>query len=643
MRRKLNESIEVAQWQDNEAGRVLLSLRDYIAQNQAKRSWPIYAIADTGTSNNVKDYSIFRLKHELNFQWSNGAQQQVAKLEANDEGMTVGQFVDDVAAIYEHEFTSEHGIDQANKDNEFASKFVVNVVDGDVTLKKVKFIESSVLESYFIADSRNGQQPKTVVDKIEEYMNNIQNAVPPANDVSFWRDYAQFAVTGTYPDSVNLMATATPLRDPQHQLFSEWWKTCLLAISMMPSNDKQQVLDNLASHGFSVAQHGHSYTMTGYTPQQTQNQPQQTQNQQQPAAQQEQPTTQQPETVNAQIEINLDRLGYYKDWYDYHKVYVIGRLERDQFESWWNAQRPEFKRAVLGNHNALRYVKFQGTLDDRDSTTRRTQLIIWDHQNKDLKIFGQMSLPRKQRPLYNVLYAFRCESARDFIPFARMPNGDWHGHLYSLRNSHINYGRHGMRVLYDPDGYLNALYLARPSGLTLHDVGPGVPQTIGNNVTSDLTIGIPRTQLRPLTQAEQAAIDAQNEEHRRAQEQARAAEHERQLQIQTAKEEMATKSQQLKQDLPQIFNRPEFKNIVQYWPGNPNVESTPQNFTAPKNQEYVILRFPGTSNIEVVGANEVSEFASSLGMLDKIQPILDLVAARFPNAKPMLKFNGRLR
>ena len=73
MRRKLNESIEVAQWQDNEAGRVLLSLRDYIAQNQAKRSWPIYAIADTGTSNNFKDYSIFRLKHELNFQWSNGA------------------------------------------------------------------------------------------------------------------------------------------------------------------------------------------------------------------------------------------------------------------------------------------------------------------------------------------------------------------------------------------------------------------------------------------------------------------------------------------------------------------------------------------------------------------------------------------
>ena len=87
--------------------------------------------------------------------------------------MTIGQFVDDVAAIYEHEFTSEHGIDQTNKDNEFASKFVVNVVDGDVTLKKVKFIESSMLKSYFIADSGNGQQPKLVVDKIEEYMNNI--------------------------------------------------------------------------------------------------------------------------------------------------------------------------------------------------------------------------------------------------------------------------------------------------------------------------------------------------------------------------------------------------------------------------------------------------------------------------------------
>lgn len=640
MRKILNESTEVAQWENDRPGAVLLNLSHQITHDE--RSWPIYAITNTGTTNTTidasLDYSIFRLKHELNFQWSNGADRQIAKLEANEEGMTVGQLVDDVAAIYEHEFTAAHGVDQANKDVEFASRFVLRVVDGNIIFHNVKFVKSSTLKSFFICCDANGRTSNDIIDFIEVYLSNIQSVHPPVNDVQFWRDYVQFAATGTQPANISPDAARVDLVNPHAANFKKWWKTCLLAISMLPEADRRTIIDLMSSYGFGVAQHGHSYKIASYNAQQAQ------QNQQQPAAQQEQPTPQQqqqPETVNATIEIDRQTLGEYPNWFNDNKTYVIGRLGRNEFEGWWNAQRPEFKRAVLGTHNKIRYVKFQGTLDDSDSTTRRTQLVIWDNATKDLKIFGQMALPRKQRPLFNVLYAFRCGSARDFIPFVRMANGAWHGHLYSLRNEHINRGRHGMRVLYDPDGYLNALYLARPQGLTLHDAGPGVPQTIGNSVTDDLTVGVPRTQLRPLTQAEQAAVDAQTAQLRQAQEQAHAEQQARAQRIQTAKDEMAAQSQQLKQELPQMFNRPEFKNIVQYWSGNTEVEASAANFNAPKDQEYVVLRFPGTADMEVVGMDEVAEFATGLGIADKIQPILDLVATRFPNAKPMLKFNGR--
>lgn len=636
MRRTLNESTEAVQWQSGQPGAVLLNFNHYI--NHDQRSWPIYAIADTGTANNIKDYSIFRLKHELNFQWSAGAQQQVAKLEANEEGMNVGQLVDDVAAICEHEFTAQRGIDQANRDDEFASKFIMHVVDGNIALKDIKIIESSTLKSFFICSDASGTRPNEIIDYIEQYMTNIQNVQPPVNDVQFWKDYVEFAATGVQSPNVNPEAARNPLIHQNDANFSEWWKVCLLAISMLPEAGRRTIIDLMARHGFGVAQHGHSYTIASYNAQQAQ------QNQQQPAAQQEQPTPQQqqqPETVNATIEIDRQTLGEHPNWFNDHKAYVIGRLGRNEFEGWWNAQRPEFKRAVLGTHDKIRYVKFQGTLDDSDSTTRRTQLVIWDNATKDLKIFGQMTLPRKQRPLFNVIYAFRCGSARDFIPFVRLADGAWHGHLYSLRNEHINRGRYGMRVLYDPDGYLNALYLARPSGLSLHDAGPGVPQTIGNNVTDDLTVGVPRTQLRPLTQAEQAALDAQTAQFQQAQEQARAAENERQQRIQTAREEMATQSQQLKQELPPLFNRPEFKNLISYWPGEADAGQFAE-FDAPKDQEYVVLRFPGASQLEVVGHDEVAQMASSLGLADKIQPILDMVASRFPNAKPILKFNGKI-
>lgn len=115
------------------------------------------------------------MKHELNFQWSNGADRQIAKLEANEEGMTVGQLVDDIAAIYEHEFTAAHGVDQdqANKDAEFASRFVLRVVDGNIIFHNVKFVKSSTLKSFFICCDANGRTSNDIIDVIEVYLSNI--------------------------------------------------------------------------------------------------------------------------------------------------------------------------------------------------------------------------------------------------------------------------------------------------------------------------------------------------------------------------------------------------------------------------------------------------------------------------------------
>lgn len=612
-------------------------LRNYFAQNAAKRSWPVYGMAKAQGSNEL---FLFQLKHELEFQWNNNAQQQIATLTYAEDGLTGGQLADDLNAIFQHEFTQNHGI--VGNDNErqaaFNDRLKIKLKCGDIDKGEPDFIVNEVLQCFVMTEHDTGEMCDLKLQSIVGFMRNIraqsENDQPIRNALNsnFFNDYFDCIIANNpslKPDTVNTAIAVDVMRDPNNTNFKPWWNTILCAVALLPQNERQALRQKLTQGGYTLLRSQISASMAGFNPNAQQNGQQNAQQNAQP-----QQNGQQNATLMSQ------EFGTIPQWFSTGNVYVLGKMPFDQFQTWWQQQRPELKQAILGSHRTLKYMPFKGVPDESDTTVKRTTLVIWDRAKLDLKIYGQMTLPRKRQPLYNVLYAFRCHDFGVICPFVRLSNGGWHGHLYSLRNDHINNSPHGMRILYDPDGYLNALFANRPAGITLHDAGPGVPQTIGNHVTDDLTRNIPRTQLRPLTAQEQAALQ-------RAREEADAQQQATQQQQQQLVDQMKTNATNISNELPDIFKSPEFKNLIQYWDGTTaqaiNLPSSSKpEFQANPNAQYVIIRLPGSSSREIVGGTLIRMFTERLGIKDEIEPILDLIANRLPNATPMLKFNGKL-
>ena len=317
-------------------------------------------------------------------------------------------------------------------------------------------------------------------------------------------------------------------------------------------------------------------------------------------------------------------------------MFVAGKKTLQEFQQWW-AQAPiDLKNSFCSNITTIYYAKFQGdTTSDAvnaDSTVRRTEFVAYvDHSEHgmpgDLYVYGKTPPPRKRSPTFETIMLIKAGSKSNvFYPFLNRTNGTWHGHLYKLLTEAVNSSPFGLRVVYDPQGYLNWLYVNVPAmkRAQLKDVGPGVPQTIGLNVTIDLTEGIPRRQQAPLSPeqiaAMEAALNKRFEDVEKA-ENAKANAEQNLLNAQQVKSE-------LESVLPPILKTVQFAGLIDFWPGTANAGYDPPRPLPNANTPYVIINFPGVSENKYVG-KDAKQMLDDLGLWEYIQPIANKIIQKF--------------
>ena len=317
-------------------------------------------------------------------------------------------------------------------------------------------------------------------------------------------------------------------------------------------------------------------------------------------------------------------------------MFVAGKKTLQEFQQWW-AQAPiDLKNSFCSNINTIYYAKFQGdTTSDAvnaDSTVRRTEFVAYvDHSEHgmpgDLYVYGKTPPPRKRSPTFETIMLIKAgDKSNAFYPFLNRTNGTWHGHLYKLLTEAVNSSPFGLRVVYDPQGYLNWLYVNVPAmkRAQLKDVGPGVPQTIGLNVTTDLTEGIPRRQQAPLSPEQIAAMEAalnKRDEDAEAVENAQANAEQNLLNAQQVKSE-------LESVLPPVLKTAQFTGLIDFWPGASSAGYDPPRPLPNANTPYVIINFPGVSKNEYVG-NDAKQMLDDLGLWEYIQPIANRIIQKF--------------
>lgn len=632
----LNET--VTRTDPNPIGSIAIKLMQLRDDQQARR-YPLLALDRIDGRILAR-----RLKNELQFQWNGGQQDQEAQFQKSGNGTTIEEIGNDLVLILSNEFTEARGCGSTEEERK---QYFSQHLKLDYGGNSVVLLCSDKLKMAFLVTQHDADEAEALVSDVEQFMCNIasdNNAHPTEEFLGHYFDaLATEGDVDNYHQSINGSISYGPMVNNTHQLFREWWTGIELVMSTLSPSERAHLKDKLEQLGFQVESHGQAEDLkvvghqVGNQAAPAAAQPEQ---QNTPAEQQNTPAEPQQAAPEVEYEILASQgfSEYNPGWYSSQRVYIMGKMPYEEFQQWWQNAGRGLREALMGNKNTLRYMQFKGVVDESDSTVKNTILVALDPGDKDIRIYGNINLPKKRKPSYKVVYSFHV-GPREFLPFVRLADGKWHGHLYSMRNNEINNSQYGMRILHDPDGYLNALYAVRPNGLTLHDVGPGVPQTIGNNVTHDLTQGIPRTQLQPLTQQQQEAANRQIEQMRQAEQSRRSRERQAIAQVKE-------KSSTLQQLVPDVFKAPALAKVISYWPGDKVPDYKPNSkdriFHNP-NEEHVIINFPGSISHEIVGEDDIMATAAQLGIDDDMRPIIELIRQNFPEATPLLKFGGKVR
>lgn len=316
---------------------------------------------------------------------------------------------------------------------------------------------------------------------------------------------------------------------------------------------------------------------------------------------------------------------------------VAGKQTFQEFATWWASAPQELKNSFPNTITTIYYTQFPGDTTSEnansDSTIRRTTFVAYHligGTTGDLYIYGKVPPPRRRTPVYETIMVIRVGSKLSaFQPFIGYQNGRWHGHLYSLLVNAVNTSSTGLRVVYDPNGYLNWLYANLPAGKRgqLRGTGPGVPQTIGLNVTEDLTVGIPRTSQVPLTAEQQQAMDQANAEIAASQRRAAEAKAKATENLQKAK----LTRDQIEAALPPILRRSEYakSDLIVFWPGADNAGYEPPIQKGVDNSKpYILVNFPGTIDETFVG-EDAKKMLEELDLWQFVQPIANRIVEVF--------------